>query len=47
MRGKINLDVFSEVLGPFNIIPRGVLEAGGDAVMGALAGQLLPIFLRR
>ena len=47
VQGKIDLDVFTEVLGPFQIIPRSVLEAGGDAVMRTLVGQLLPIFLRR
>ena len=47
VRGKIDLDVFTEVLGPFQIIPRSVLEAGGDAVMRTLVGQLLPTFLRR
>ena len=43
----MNLDVYSEVLGPFQISPRSVLEAGGNAVMHTLAGQLLPVFLRR
>ena len=47
VQGRIDLDVYSEVLGPFKIIPRGVLEAGGNSVMGALVNNLLPLFLRR
>ncbi len=47
VQGHIDLDVYSEVLGPFKIIPRGVLEAGGNTVMGALVNNLLPVFLRR
>ena len=47
VQGHIELDVYSEVLGPFRIIPRGVLEAGGNTVMSALVNNLLPVFLRR
>ena len=47
VQGEVNLQVFSEVIGPFNLMPRPVLQGGGSAVMGVLVRTLLPLFLRR
>ena len=47
MQGEAELQVWSEVIGPFNLIPRGVLEGTGSAVMGALLRSLLPLFMRK
>lgn len=41
------LEVSSEVIAPFNLMPRGVLESAGSAVMAALLRSLLPLFLRK
>lgn len=47
LRGHCSLDVYAEVIGPFRLMPRVALEAGGNAVMAALVNSLLPLFLGR
>ncbi|KAI7843187.1 hypothetical protein COHA_003170 [Chlorella ohadii] len=44
---QAEVQVWSEVVGPFQAIPRGILQGTGNAVMGALMNALLPIFLRK
>lgn len=39
--------VWSEVAGPFQAIPRPMLQATGDAVLAALTQALLPVFMRK
>jgi hypothetical protein len=45
--GEATLDVWSEVLSPFNLMPRGVMEGTVSAVMRGLVGSLLPLFMRQ
>ncbi len=47
MQGTAKLDVWSEVVAPFHLMPRGVLEGSGSAVMAGLVRSLLPPFLQR
>ena len=47
VQGTAKLDVWSEVVAPFHLMPRGVLEASGSAVMAGLVRSLLPPFLQR
>lgn len=47
LRGRCNLDVYAEVIGPFRFMPRVVLQTGGNAVMSALVNALLPMFMKR
>ena len=47
LQGESELQVYSEVIGPFNLMPRAVLQGGGSAVMSALVRTLLPLFMRR
>lgn len=44
---EADVQVWSEVVGPFQAIPRGILQGTGNAVMGALMNALLPVFLRK
>ncbi|PSC67368.1 hypothetical protein C2E20_8943 [Micractinium conductrix] len=50
-QGSINamadVQVWSEVVGPFRVIPRPMLQATGNAVMGAMMKALLPVFLAK
>ena len=47
VQGTAKLDVWSEVVAPFHLMPRGVLEGSGSAVMAGLVRSLLPPFLQR
>jgi hypothetical protein len=47
LSAQAEVQVWSEVVGPFQAIPRGILQGTGNAVMGALMNALLPIFLRK
>lgn len=47
VHGSLDLDVWSEVIGPFRFLPRSVLEGTGNAVLGTLISSLLPPFLNR
>ncbi len=47
VHGSLDLDVWSEVIGPFRFLPRSVLEGTGNAVLGTLMSSLLPPFLKR
>lgn len=41
------MNVYSEVVPPFNLMPRQLLEAGGNTVMQALVNNMLPMFMQR
>ena len=45
--GRLQLDVWSEVIPPFNMMPREVLQGSCNVVMRGLVGSLLPLFVRR
>lgn len=47
MQGDVKLDVWSEVIQPFNLMPRFALEGTSNAVMNALVTGLLPKFMER
>ena len=47
LQGQAELTVWSEVLPPFNLMPRSALTAAGDAVMGQLMRTLLPLFMNK
>ena len=47
VQGDARLDVWSEVVQPFHLMPRFALEGTSNAVMGALVGSLLPRFMDR
>ena len=47
VQGDARLDVWSEVVQPFHLMPRFALEGTSNAVMGALVGGLLPRFMDR
>ena len=47
VQGNLDLEVWSEVIGPFRFMPRGFLESTGSAVLGALVRGLLPPFIGR
>ena len=47
VQGNLDLEVWSEVIGPFRFMPRGFLESTGSAVLGALVRGLLPPFVGR
>ncbi|DBA67138.1 TPA: hypothetical protein ACH3X2_001461 [Trebouxia sp. C0005] len=47
IQGDARLDVWSEVVQPFHLMPRFALEGTSNAVMGALVGNLLPRFMDR
>lgn len=47
MQGDAELDVWSEVVQPFHLMPRFMLEGSSNAVMGALLSNLLPRFMDR
>lgn len=47
MTGNTKLDVWSEVVPPFQLMPRFMLEGTSNAVMGALVSNLLPRFMER
>lgn len=47
VQGHLDLEVWSEVIGPFRFMPRGFLESTGSAVLGALVRGLLPPFIGR
>ncbi|GAB4821541.1 hypothetical protein N2152v2_008587 [Parachlorella kessleri] len=45
--GDLTVEVWSEVVAPFDLLPRPFLEASCNAVVGGLVGALLPLFMRR
>jgi hypothetical protein len=45
--GDARVDVYSEVLAPFRLVPRPALEAACSGVLASLARALLPVFLRQ
>ena len=47
IHGDLQLAVWSEVIPPFHLMPRQVLEAGGNAVLSGMMATLHPVFLRR
>jgi hypothetical protein len=47
VQGDARLDVWSEVVQPFHLMPRFALEGTSNAVMDALVGSLLPRFMDR
>jgi Protein of unknown function (DUF1997) len=47
VQGHLDLEVWSEVIGPFRFMPRAFLESTGSAVLGALVRGLLPPFIGR
>lgn len=47
VRGDLALDVFTEVLPPFDVLPRSLLEGTCNAVLGTLMSSLLPVFLKK
>lgn len=47
LQGDLKLDVWSEVIQPFNLMPRFALEGTSNAVMNALVTGLLPKFMDR
>ena len=47
LQGDAQLDVWSEVVPPFHLMPRFMLESTSNAVMGALVSNLLPRFMER
>ncbi|KAL3139843.1 hypothetical protein ABBQ38_004141 [Trebouxia sp. C0009 RCD-2024] len=47
IQGDLKLDVWSEVIQPFNLMPRFALEGTSNAVMNALVTGLLPKFMDR
>lgn len=47
VKAEAKLDVWSEVLTPFNLMPRPLLQSSGSAVMAALIRSLLPLFVRK
>ena len=47
LQADLSLEVWSEVIGPFDLLPRGVLEGTGSAVISSLVNGLLPVFMRR
>jgi Protein of unknown function (DUF1997) len=47
VQGHLDLEVWSEVIGPFRFMPRVFLESTGSAVLGALVRGLLPPFIGR
>ena len=47
IRAKSKVDVWSEVIPPFNLMPRDVLIATCNTVMRGLMNSLLPMFVRQ
>jgi hypothetical protein len=45
--GRLTLDVWSEVIPPFNLMPRDMLQGSCNVVMRGLVGSLLPMFVKR
>lgn len=45
--GDAKLDVWSETLPPFNLMPRAMMESTCNAVMRGLVSSLLPLFMRQ
>ena len=45
--GAATLDVWSEIIPPFNLMPRPMLEASCNVVIAGLVNSLLPLFMRR
>lgn len=45
--GDLVLDVYTEVVPPFNLLSRSVLESTCNAVLKTLTNSLFPIFVRR
>lgn len=44
---QLQLDVWCEVIPPFSLLPRDVLEGTGNAVLSGLVSALLPVFVRK
>jgi hypothetical protein len=44
---NLNMNVWCEVIPPFNLMPREVLQASCNAVLSGLVGSLLPFFVRK
>lgn len=47
VHGELDLNVWSEVIGPFLFTPRSFLEGSGNAVLGALVRSVLPPFMAK
>lgn len=47
INGTARLDVWSEVVQPFNIMPRQALQGTCNLVLRGLVGSLLPLFVRK
>jgi len=47
MTGSASIEVFCEVIPPFQLMPRDVLEGSCNAVLGGLVKSLLPVFMRQ
>lgn len=45
--GRLSVEVWAEVVPPFHLLPRGVVEGTCNAVMGAAIKALLPLFMSR
>ena len=45
--GNLQLEIFSEVIPPFHVLPRKVLESTCNTVLKGLMKSLLPLFMRR
>eukprot|EP00195_Chlamydomonas_chlamydogama_P016167 CAMPEP_0202894648 /NCGR_PEP_ID=MMETSP1392-20130828/4006_1 /ASSEMBLY_ACC=CAM_ASM_000868 /TAXON_ID=225041 /ORGANISM="Chlamydomonas chlamydogama, Strain SAG 11-48b" /LENGTH=274 /DNA_ID=CAMNT_0049579399 /DNA_START=174 /DNA_END=998 /DNA_ORIENTATION=+ len=45
--GNAQLDVWSEVIPPFNLMPRELLQSSCNVVMRGLVSTLLPLFVRK
>jgi len=46
IRGTSNLQVWCEVVPPFHMMPRGILESTCSAVLSATVGAMFPAFLK-
>ncbi len=47
LQANLSLEVWSEVISPFDLLPRGMLQGTGSAVISSLVNGLLPVFMRR
>lgn len=47
LQAAAELQVHAEVITPFNLMPRSLLQSSGSAVMAALLRSLLPLFLSK
>ncbi|GBF87308.1 hypothetical protein Rsub_00019 [Raphidocelis subcapitata] len=47
MTGTTSVEVYCEVVPPFNLMPREAMEGSCNAVLGGLVRSLLPVFMRQ